>query len=42
MMRSLELECGVHDGEPEPIDAACEYLRSLEDPAHDRFSDEEM
>jgi len=38
---SLKLESAVLDGKPEPIQAAFEALRSMEDPAHDRFTEEE-
>ena len=38
---SLKLESAVLDGKQEPINNAFEALRSMEDPAHDRFTDEE-
>jgi hypothetical protein len=38
---SLKLESAVLDGKQEPINSAFEALRSMEDPAHDRFTDEE-
>jgi hypothetical protein len=38
---SLKLESAVLDGKQEPINAAYEALRSMEDPAHDRFTEEE-
>ena len=38
---SLKLESAVLDGKPEPIKEAFEALRAMEDPAHDRFTEEE-
>ena len=39
--RSLRLETALLDGQQEAAQAALEELRGMEDPAHERFTEEE-
>jgi hypothetical protein len=41
LQASLALENAVLDGKQDAIDAAYQALRSMEDPAHERFTEEE-
>src|SRR5262245_60146585 len=41
LMRQLELEAAVLDGDAAAAQAAFERFRSMEDPAHERFAPEE-
>ena len=41
LMRQLELEAALLDGNPEAIKAAFESLRAMEDTGHERFAPEE-